>query len=386
MFNANNEIIKRPIENMYEYKNTNSITGLMSTVRKIVCLGNGYILTCGLNNPGFPYSRVYMWETSRNTGEHTIYSPHKVYHSKIRDIYSLALYEEGTFLCGGTGGRIERWDINTCKLVDTYRYGTSPVFNLKVLRDGRFVTSSLSQISVWDMDGTHQGLLEGQRGIIHCLDELPNGDIITAGQSKKLCIWDAGSLACKKIIYTDTMYVYSMLLLDNNYVLLGHSNGLTTWDIEQELMDPVHYYMRNTDIVCMTKVTDSVIAYGDNGGMLVFFDLNTGTKLNKQRISRKPITSISCLYDERIVTGTFRSEDYIRNFNMPHMADYDCQVKIFENKTQPYHYSLYRLNMTMSQLQVFKEELISVTWAPERHLDWCVDIETRKNVAHNFNT
>ena len=59
---------------------------------------------------------------------------------------------------------------------------------------------------------------------------------------------------------------------------------------------------------------------------------------------------------------------------------------IYENKTQPYRYSVYRMNRTIGQLQVFKEELLNNAWSPERHLDWCVDIETRKNVAHNFNT
>lgn len=373
------------IENEFDYKNTNSIQGLHSTVRKIVCLENGNILTCGLNNPGYPYSKIYMWATKRNNNEHVIESPLHVYHTKIRDVYSLLLFTEDTFLCGGSGGKIERWGIHSNKLIESYQHNSSPIFNIKLLHDGRFVTSSLSEISVWDIDGTHVGTLNGQRGIIHCLDVLPNGDIVAAGQSKKICIWDPATLDCKKIIYTGTLYVYSMVLLQNNYVLIGHSNGLTTWDLDEELHAPIQYHMKDVNIMCMTKITENVVAYGDSNGMLVLFDLNTGESIRNLKVSPKPITSVTRLYDDRIATGTFQSTEYSRFYQMPHLIDHECQIRIFEDKHQPYLFSQYRMKETIKHIEVFKEELIAVTWSPERHLDWCADIETRKDVMRNFN-
>lgn len=374
------------VDRIFDYKNTFSIQGSHTTVRRIVCMMNGFILTCGLNNPGYPYSKIYMWDTRTTSNEQLIYSPHRVYHTKIRDVYAIALFDENTFLCAGSKGKIERWDIETAKLIETYQYNQSPIFNIKILQDGRFATSGLSEVSVWDMDGSHMGILQGQRGIIHCIDELPNGDIITAGQSKKICIWDAATLTCKKIIFTNTVYVYSMLLLENNYVILGHSNGMTTWDLDEELRDPIEYYMRDVNVMCMTKITDSVIVYGDNNGMLVFFDLNIGENIKQNKISHKPITCVTKMYDDRIVTGTFKTNDYARFYSMPHLLDDESQIRVFENKNIPYLYSRYRMDQAMMRLAHIKDELMAIAWSPERHLDWCVDIETRKGVKRQFNT
>ena len=373
------------IKNTFDYKNTVSIQGLHSTVRKIVCLENGNIITCGLNHVGYPYSKIYMWETTHKNNEQVIYSPIRTYNTKIRDVYSLLLFTEDTFLCGGSSGKIERWGIYSNELIETYHHNSSPIFNIKLLNDMRFVSSSLSEISVWDIDGTHVGTLNGQRGIIHCLDVLPNGDIVAAGQSKKICIWDPDTLSCKKIIYTDTTYVYSMLLLENNYVLIGHSNGLTTWDLDEELHAPIQYHMKDVNIMCMTKITENVIAYGDSHGKLVLFDLNTGECIQTIRVSRKPITSVTRLYDDRIATGTFQSTEYPCFYQMPHLIDNVCQIQIFEDIHQPYLFSQYRMNETIRRVELFKDELLAITWSPERHLDWCADIETRKDVMRNFN-
>jgi len=43
-----------------------------------------------------------------------------------------------------------------------------------------------------------------------------------------------------------------------------------------------------------------------------------------------------------------------------------------------------RKTQTIEQTKVFKEELIAITWHPDRFMEWCVDVEELKETIEMF--
>ena len=51
-------------------------------------------------------------------------------------------------------------------------------------------------------------------------------------------------------------------------------------------------------------------------------------------------------------------------------------------KNTPHHYSTARKERCLDNLNKFKEELIKVTWAPNRMMDWCLDVDGKLELAN----
>lgn len=190
------------------YKGTYQVLNNRSRVRSVKFSPDGKTLACGCNN-----CKVVLWRQNIRTKK---WEQKKVLSGHTNWIWSVAFNSDGTILSSSSEDRtIKLWDVNTCKLINTFTGHTGMVYSVAFSSDSRILASGSGDhsIKLWDVvTGKCLKTLQGHTRWVWSVNFSAGGKILASG---------SGDNTIKLWNISDINRAYSQQTLDG---IDGHSN------------------------------------------------------------------------------------------------------------------------------------------------------------------
>lgn len=279
----------------YDYyirgEDTVTLTGHSQIVYRVKVFPDGRIVSVSVNNTR-KEGVIKIWNSLTGECLNTL-----IGHTGL--ITNIELLPDGRIVSGSLDTTIRIWDGGESKF-------TLPVNDfvefLCVLPDTRIVSVSNNppKLKIWNSNtGEYESILEGHTNPITCLDNLPNGRIITGSGDNTIKIWD--DKECKLTLSGHTATIKCTNILPDGQIVSGSD------DKTIKIWDPITGECKTTleghsePIIEIIVISDTQIISREKGRTMILWNLDTNE--HELLIYDSPIICMYILPNKCVVIG-----------------------------------------------------------------------------------
>jgi WD40 repeat protein/serine/threonine protein kinase len=234
-------------------------------------------------------------------------------------VYTVAIGPDGTTgISGDADGNIIVWDVRFGQQIKQFFGHTSAVNALEITPDGRFAVSGSADgtVRVWDIETSEEvRRFRGHSAAIDAVAISPDGrQVISGAQDNTIRMWDLQSGAeIRRMTDRNEAFTDAVISQDGAFILTGGRNGgLATWDINtgtlirtlsttKGTVGALEASQEDSISVVALSPNDRLALSGTRSGMVVIWDVNSGTDLRRIQLYNNVTTAAAFLPDNRQV-------------------------------------------------------------------------------------
>lgn len=202
-------------------------------------------------------------------------------------VYKIAELSKNRLVSFSVDRSIRLWSLETGKCLKQIKVvfkikDKQSIGSIKIISNEMMVCGRSKVIDIYDLDtGILVKSLFGHVDSVQCVDELLNGNIVSASWDKTIKIWNWKSGKCLQTIKESVQIgsVLCMLVLSNDILITGSSEKtIKIWDIKcNKLLNTLIGH--NDTISCLAAISDDRICSGSWDGTIKIWDLASSSCL-----------------------------------------------------------------------------------------------------------
>ena len=216
-------------------------------------------------------------------------------------IYCLIKIPKGQVISGGHDKIIRIWDIENKKCLNKLEGHTSTIWDIKYIGNDKLISASDDNTSlIWDLkNNTHEVLFKGKKNIssIVLLDN--NRVLLAAG--KNIILFDINT---KEQLSVLDVSIWSLKLLKNGNIAAGLGKGvLNILEITDEILVKSEFKKGHSKVVnlIIQLENNKLVTYSDEKD-LILWDINEPESIYKIKGHTKPVKGLCLIEGNKFAT------------------------------------------------------------------------------------
>ena len=216
-------------------------------------------------------------------------------------IYCLIKTPKGHVISGGHDKIIRIWDIENKKCLNKLEGHTSTIWDIKYIGNDKLISASDDNTSlIWDLkNDTHEVLFKGKKNIssIVLLDN--NRVLLAAG--KNIILFDINT---KEQLSVLDVSIWSLKLLKNGNIAAGLGKGvLNILEITDEILVKLEFKKGHSKVVnlIIQLENNKLVTYSDEKD-LILWDINEPESIYKIKGHTKPVKGLCLIEGNKFAT------------------------------------------------------------------------------------